>query len=690
MKQMMNWLPASRRWIIWVTLVILLLLDAGRSVYARIGYAQPAEPWQEAPYDVLVWPPTDAALSASTTLGERVYLERCALCHGINGQGNGPAAVSMIPRPADFTLGKYKYTSTPAGRPPTDEDLYQVIANGLTASGMPYWSDILSDEEIRAVIETIKGFSAVFDGVPAQPITIPDRVQPDTASIARGKQLYNSVGCAGCHDVDLRGDNTFQDSKGYPVRSRNLTAPWTFRGGSEPAQLWLRLTNGLAPGPMPAHTESMSATERWDVVNYILSEARTPPWEPGGVLDGPGYHADPVKRGEYLVHAEMCGLCHTQVSADLRYSGDDYYLAGGMGIPVYPQGVFVSRNLTSDPETGLGNWSAEEIADAVRNGRSPERPLNFWAMPWMYLHTLTEPDALAIGSYLKTLPPVKNQIPQPLWYGVVESIVAKAFYSRSVPPVGNALALVYKDGNYGQTDPGLLSRDWPQQVLIWAQRIIFAGGIIAYVLAGRSVSRQVSTKKRGCLKTGLLIGGLLFLWLLGWVMANTPALSFIPPEQINKAVTTGIYQVNQADFASPEEAALAERGQYLFTVTSCAMCHNNDGSGGLKISSRESFGSVWARNITPDPETGIGNWRDAEIARAIRTGVSQNGRPLHWQGMIWDHLSNLDEEDVQALIVYLRALPPVHNEVPVSLPPDPSDCAEYTFYLQPSNTPGCE
>jgi hypothetical protein len=103
-----------------------------------------------------------------------------------------------------------------------------------------------------------------------------------------------------------------------------------------------------------------------------------------------------------------------------------------------------------------------------------------------------------------------------------------------------------------------------------------------------------------------------------------------------------------------------------------------------------SFGTLWTRNISSDRDTGVGAWSDAEIARAIRSGVARGGRPLHWQGMIWDHLSNLDEEDVRALIVYLRALPPVRFEMPAVRPPAAVDCEEYTFFLYPTTTPGCE
>jgi hypothetical protein len=93
------------------------------------------------------------------------------------------------------------------------------------------------------------------------------------------------------------------------------------------------------------------------------------------------------------------------------------------------------------------------------------------------------------------------------------------------------------------------------------------------------------------------------------------------------------------------------------------------------------FGTLWTRNITPDRETGIGAWSDAEVARAIRSGISRDGRPLHWQGMTWDLLSNLDEEDLRAVIAYLRTLPPVKKAIPLPRPPAADDCAVYTFFL---------
>jgi mono/diheme cytochrome c family protein len=679
----MTWLLVSRRRVLILALGLLLVLDLGRSLYAQLGYARPTEIWRPAPtvYADLTWPP-GADLPPDAPLGQRIYAQRCAVCHGPDGRGNGPAAPSLIPRPRDFTLGQYNYKSTAVGQPPSDDDLIHVVSNGLQASAMPYWHDLLSEGEIREVVAYIKRLSPVFDGPPPEPLVVPPGVPPDAASIARGRELYVD-GCAECHGPDGRGNTTLQDAKDYPVITRDLTAPWTFRGGSQPEQLWLRLTTGMTFSPMPSFADATTPEERWDLVNYVLSLARIPPWEPGGKLDGPGQQANPVKRGEYLGHAEMCGLCHTQINRTGIYRADDFYLAGGMRVEAYPQGVFVTRNLTSEPETGLGNWTEDQIAAAIRNGRTPTRTLNIWGMPWMFLHSLREDDALAIASYLKTLPPVRNQIPAPLHYGVVETIISKL--TRPLP-AANPTVLTYADGNFGDTKPGL-PRDLIQRVLVGGQWLVLIAGAVAFILAGPPEHRFPS-RVRGWLLTVLAGVGLFVCGLIGLAVYRLPALRIIPPEQIANAVTASIPKPDPATLSSPEQAALVERGRYLFTVASCAFCHGNNGSGGSKIS-WAAFGTLWTRNISSSPVTGIGAWSHAEIARAMRSGVTPDGRMLHWQGMIWDHASNWDEEDLRALLAYLRALPPVQREIPPARPPTVDDCVVYTFWVAKSATPGC-
>lgn len=71
-------------------------------------------------------------------------------------------------------------------------------------------------------------------------------------------------------------------------------------------------------------------------------------------------------------------------------------------------------------------------------------------------------------------------------------------------------------------------------------------------------------------------------------------------------------------------------------------------------------------------------------------GLTPDGRMLHWQGMIWDHASNWDEQDVRAVSAYLRTLQPVGRAIPPARPPAAHDCLKYTFWITESDVPGCQ
>jgi mono/diheme cytochrome c family protein len=667
-----------------VSVIMLLVLDVGRSINARIGYANAAETWQpdQRVYSDLAWPP-GSSMSAEVPLGERVYAQRCAVCHGPDGRGNGPAAPSMIPRPRDFTLGLYKYKSTPFGEPPTDGDLQRVVADGLPASAMPYFRDLLKEEEIRAVVARVKRFSRVFSAVEPHSIHIPPRLPASQASLARGRALYISQGCLGCHGPDGRKGGYLQDAKNYPVLVRDLSAPWTFRGGAGAEHVWLRLTTGLPGSSMPSYAYALTPAERWDVASYVDGLARVPPWEPGGLLAGAGQQPDLLRRGEYLVHAEMCGLCHTPINRTGIYRGDDRYLAGGMRVVAYPHGVFVSRNLTSDADTGLGRWTEAQTINALRNGRTPTRLLTLWAMPWFYLHYLTDADATAVARYLKTLPPVRNRIPAPLHYGVVETIVSKL--TRRLP-AANVTVLTYADGNFGRAE----SQSLPERLQLaftdsqWAVLVV---GTAAFLLTVRRSERR-GRRRTAWLIIPCITGGASFGALV-WALYALPTLAVIPADQIVAQATAGIPASGTLGPGTLERQALLDRGRYLYTVASCAFCHNPNGAGGQKISWRP-FGTLWSRNITSDKRTGIGGWSDSQVARAVRSGITPDGRTLHWQGMTWDHASNWDEEDLRALVAYLRVLPAVDHRIPPARPPAADDCAVYTFWIATSTVPGCQ
>src|SRR4026208_1666412 len=68
--------------------------------------------------------------AAANKPGKAVYEQHCAACHGVNGDGNGPASVWLFPKPRNFSAGLFKIQSTPPGSPPTDEDLFQTARGG--------------------------------------------------------------------------------------------------------------------------------------------------------------------------------------------------------------------------------------------------------------------------------------------------------------------------------------------------------------------------------------------------------------------------------------------------------------------------------------------------------------------------------------------------------------------------------
>ncbi len=118
---------------------------------------------------------------------------------------------------------------------------------------------------------------------------------------------------------------------------------------------------------------------------------------------------DPVVRGRYLVTIMSCNDCHTP---GYFYGAPDTtrLLAGSDLGWVGPWGVVHARNLTPDSTTGIGNWTIEQIVTALRTGNTPDGAQLAPIMPWMnYADILDQDDAVAIASYLKSLPPVTHK-----------------------------------------------------------------------------------------------------------------------------------------------------------------------------------------------------------------------------------------------------------------------------------------
>ena len=122
------------------------------------------------------------------------------------------------------------------------------------------------------------------------------------------------------------------------------------------------------------------------------------------------------------------------------------------------------------------------------------------------------------------------------------------------------------------------------------------------------------------------------------------------------------------------EMASTERGKYLVTLGGCTDCHTPGYFFGKPDATRYLGGSevgfeipglgiFHGPNLTPDRETGLGGWTDAQIAAAITTGKRPDGRELA-PIMPWHALASLTKDDVGAIVAFLRSVPAVKNKVP--------------------------
>jgi len=211
--------------------------------------------------------------------GKPLYQAKCALCHGASGKGDGPAAERLLPRPRDFTAGKFKIRTTASGQLPTDDDLARVIRDGMPGTSMPAWGQVLKDaKDMQALVAYVKSFFPGFKDAKPKVQELPKEVGSSDTSIKRGKEMFEAIECNKCHGKDGRGDpapgSDLKDDWGYPVRPANFYKPWTFRGGADRKDVAVRLATGLMGSPMPTFIDSVEKPDDiWHLANYVRSLA---------------------------------------------------------------------------------------------------------------------------------------------------------------------------------------------------------------------------------------------------------------------------------------------------------------------------------------------------------------------------------------------------------------------------------
>lgn len=262
--------------------------------------------------------PKDTLERAHLQQGRLVYLEQCAACHGVTGDGKGSEAPYLDPPPRDYRAGKFKFGSTPRGTKPRHEDLVRIVRRGAKGTSMPSFR-WMPDNEMQAVVDYVimlssrgevelglarESENSIDEAVdfPADvvgqyvtrvegdwksaadkvvlPLTPATRFSPE--SLERGARAFVELSCFKCHGKDGRGNKTAdvgKDDWGRIAYAADLTTG-TLHGGRRPIDIYRRIYSGINGTPMPAfnqpdaakgETELQRSEKIWDLVHFITS-----------------------------------------------------------------------------------------------------------------------------------------------------------------------------------------------------------------------------------------------------------------------------------------------------------------------------------------------------------------------------------------------------------------------------------
>lgn len=339
--------------------------------------------------------------------------------------------------------------------------------------------------------------------------------------------------------------------------------------------------------------------------------------------------ANMVKRGRLLVTAGSCNDCHTpwnmtetgpvpDMSRMLSghpengpdpegtFAGKDMAIIG----PDFtsfrlPFGVTYSFNLTPDKETGLGNWTEDMFVRALQTGKhlGGEGRVIMPPMPWPFIGALDVNDLKSIFAYLQTIPAVKNKVPT---HKVPEEVIAGMTAGHAQQLAAMKTAKAPRHPLPVPASTGDKARD-------------------ARIAQGRTL---------------VTIGGCNDCHT-PW----KPNAAGVPEPDLSRMLMG--HPADAPDPAStPTGHDMAVIGP---TFTAFGM----------------PFGVVYTRNLTPDPETGLGKWTKEQFIKTMRTGINTTGAERGiLPPMPWPSLAQLNDADLTAIWEYLRVVPAIKNQPP--------------------------
>jgi mono/diheme cytochrome c family protein len=299
---------------------------------------------------------------------------------------------------------------------------------------------------------------------PVVMVDFPVDITPER--VARGKRSVEML-CAACHMDSTTGALTGKRMPDLPRQfgeawSRNITAhPVKGIGSWTNGEIAYLLRTGVARDgrytpPWMVKLPNASDEDLRDIIAFLRSD--DPLVQPRDVDDRDSrpsfftkflarvvfkpfpYPAQPIAAparedkvayGRYLVNSRLlCYGCHSRDFAtndDLHPERSPGYLGGGIAMPDIGGKVVHTANLTPDPETGIGGWTADQFRRALKDGIRPDnRPLRYPMVPY---RPLTDDEADAIFAYLRTVPPARNKVKAPEAYVVAGDRGKQVYYA---------------------------------------------------------------------------------------------------------------------------------------------------------------------------------------------------------------------------------------------------------------------
>ena len=221
------------------------------------------------------------ATEPSLARGEALYKEKCIYCHGETGKGDGPSADYSSPRPRNFYKGQYKIRTTPFGKIPTDQDLFDMLSRPYPGTSMPSWKH-LSTSDRWSLVQYLKTLSKKFQKFidrkkSHQVIEALEPPEFTLETLDMGKQLFMQS-CSGCHGVKGRsdGESTHKvvDLDSDSIWPRNLSQPWYFRRGHSLKDIFLTMRTGLSTTAMPRFSSRTFKDDQiWALAHYVQTLA---------------------------------------------------------------------------------------------------------------------------------------------------------------------------------------------------------------------------------------------------------------------------------------------------------------------------------------------------------------------------------------------------------------------------------